>query len=74
MGKTWYGKTIEEGQPCWTCHTPLVRRSHDGPSRPGQRYWYKAWLACPTCGRNYMLESEKVEVTNDDQLSFWAWP
>ena len=49
------------GDLCRRCKTLVVYKEHQPNFRPKkQNYYYKAWLKCPNCKNQYMLESEKV--------------
>jgi len=58
-------KINREGQPCRHCQTPVVKRSHDAPSKYGQKYWYKYWFQCPNCKALYVVEKAKVIVDRE---------
>lgn len=53
-------KIVAEGDPCRRCGTRVERREHDGPRKPGQRYWFRWWFRCPNCGTLYMDERAKA--------------
>lgn len=59
-------KMLNEGQPCRKCNTPVIKKTeHKKKIKAKQSYYFKAWLVCPKCGTSYMLESEKVVITNN---------
>lgn len=48
------------GQPCKKCGNPVIKQSHDRPSKQGQRYWFRYWYYCEKCKTSYMVEAAKV--------------
>jgi len=59
-------KITYEGQPCRKCNTPVVKRSHNGPTKPGQKYWFRYWFDCPKCKARYMVEAARVTTTETE--------
>lgn len=59
-------KMTHEGQPCRKCGTKVVKFSHGGPTKPGQKYWFRWWLYCAGCKTNYMVEEAKVTVSGKE--------
>jgi hypothetical protein len=56
-------KMTHDGQPCRKCGTPVVKRSHDGPSGSDQSYWFSYWFHCSGCKTDYMVDEAKVWIT-----------
>lgn len=54
-------KIVSEGQPCRKCGAPVVKRTHNRPSKPNQAYWFQWWFACPKCKAQYMVEEARVK-------------
>ncbi len=53
------GKIEHVGQPCRKCGCPVEKRVPKRQRKPGQKYYYEYYLACPRCGTMYMVESAK---------------
>jgi ribonuclease HI len=51
-------KITEEGQPCWKCSTPVVKRRPRKERKQGQ-FYYEYYLYCPGCGTTYSVEEAK---------------
>jgi 5-methylcytosine-specific restriction endonuclease McrA len=56
-------KITYEGQPCRKCQTPVVKKSHDGPTNPKAKYWFRYCFYCPECKTIYVVPSERVVST-----------
>jgi hypothetical protein len=54
-------KITEEGQPCWHCGTPVLRREHRPNWKPKKRqpYYFKWWFYCWKCKAVYHVEEAK---------------
>ena len=53
-------KIVEEGQPCRTCSTPVVKqRPKRKRLKTGQAYYYAYYFKCPSCHAMYMVEAAK---------------
>jgi len=57
---------IREGEPCYKCSTPVIKRA--GKSKPGQLYYYEFHLWCPKCEITYVVESAKRQVEQPPSL------
>jgi uncharacterized protein with PIN domain len=54
-------KMTTEGQPCRKCNHPITRKIPKRTKlKPGQKYYFNAYMFCENCKEMYMLESEKV--------------
>ena len=58
-------RSIQEGDPCLKCKTPLVKRIPKRPHRPGQTYFYEYYLYCPGCTGMFMVEEAKREIAEN---------
>lgn len=54
-------KITEEGQLCWHCQTPVVKRVPKSKPRGNRAYYFEYYLRCPNknCRAMYMVESAK---------------
>lgn len=56
-------KITEEGQLCWHCNTPVVKRIPKDKPRGGRAHYYEYYLRCPNpkCPKKamYMVEAAK---------------
>ena len=57
---------IQEGEPCYKCSTPVIKRA--GKSKPDQDYYYEFHLWCPKCAIAYHVESAKRFVQQTPSL------
>jgi hypothetical protein len=57
---------IREGEPCYKCSTPVIKRA--GKSKPVQLYYYEFHLWCPKCEITYVVESAKRQVEQPPSL------
>ena len=63
--------SLEEGQPCRKCLTPLTKRSpKQREPKPGQSYYYEYYFYCPGCKAMYMAEEAKRELKEVSQPLF----
>jgi len=51
--------TVDAGQSCRKCTTPLVRKTPRGKRKPDQAYYFEYYLYCPACHTMYMVEDAK---------------
>jgi len=56
-------KKLSEGDGCRKCGHPVTYRTPLRRPKKGQKYYFKKYLYCISCGTMYMIESEKV-LTN----------
>ena len=59
-------KSIQEGDPCLKCTTPLVKRTPKRRRKPGQAYYYEYYLYCPGCRAMFMVEEAKREFSEGE--------
>ena len=47
----------EEGEACWKCATPVIKKP--GRVKPGRDYYYEYYLYCPKCTATYTVEEAR---------------
>jgi ribonuclease HI len=56
----------QEGQPCWKCSTPVIKRP--GRVKPKRDYYFEYDLYCSKCGATYTVEEAKRLVDRPSSL------
>lgn len=60
MGKR---KITEEGQPCWHCNAPVIKRIPSKKSRKGRAYYFEYYFRCSNvkCPAKFMYMPEEAK-------------
>ena len=59
---------VSEGQPCWKCLTPVVKKVAKEKPRGGRAYFYEHCFRCPKCRTVYMVESARRDFPEEEAL------
>lgn len=55
-----------EGEPCWSCSTPVVKRTRN--PKPGQETFHEYFFWCPNCSATYEVEEAKTTIQKTPSL------
>jgi len=57
---------IQEGEPCRTCATPVIRQIPK--KKPHRDYYYEYYLWCPNCKATYEIKSARRQIEKPPSL------
>jgi ribonuclease HI len=56
----------EEGEPCWKCGTPVIKRT--SLKKPRGEYYFEYFLYCPKCETAYTVEQARRTIEKPPSL------
>lgn len=59
-------RPVNEGDPCWKCHTPLIKQKPR--SRPERDHYFEYYLFCPRCQATWEVPEARREVAQPPSL------